>query len=230
MNLCCCDFLRSKMKTSPYQAIFITFAILSLVWGHGRLIVPPSRSSVWRLNQFVSQNPPINLNDNELHCDGVLQADEPGSNCGVCGDSILQNIPRDNEINGNFYRGIITDSYSAGQIIEVQTDITATHRGHMEWRLCTDPKNETQACFNQHVLHLATGFGGTKVPVSKAGRYRTKLLLPEAVQCDHCIIQWNYRGGNKRGMCENGMRKLGCGPQNTFRGCSDVSILLSIHK
>ena len=40
------------------------------VEGHGRLLVPPSRSSVWRLPEF-SGVALINNNDHELNCGGL---------------------------------------------------------------------------------------------------------------------------------------------------------------
>lgn len=86
------------------------------VSGHGRLMKPPSRSSVWRIPEFASQNPPANYGDNELYCGGVHQKDDPGTNCGVCGDGISASKPRPNENGGQYARGIITGKYSAGQV------------------------------------------------------------------------------------------------------------------
>lgn len=94
----------------------------------------------------------------------------------------------------------------------------------MEWRLCTNAATETQECFNQNVLQLANG-SGTKLPVNAGpGWYRTQLRLPNEVRCNPCVIQWNYRAGNNWGQCEDGSHQLGCGPQETFRGCADVII------
>lgn len=39
-----------------------------------------------------------------------------------------------------------------------------------------------------------------------------------------CIIQWTYVAGNNWGICEDGTSGNGCGPQETFRGCSDIAI------
>ena len=41
--------------------------LLDVVTGHGRLLEPPSRASMWRLG---FQNPK-NYNDNQLFCGGV---------------------------------------------------------------------------------------------------------------------------------------------------------------
>jgi hypothetical protein len=162
--------------------------------------------------------------DNELYCGAIHQKDDPGTNCGVCGDPLSQAQPRDNEMGGKYENGIITGTYTAGQTIDVEVDLNAAHLGAMEWRLCTNPATETQNCFNQHVLQLANG-SGTKLPVDKGpGWYKTQVKLPAGVTCGHCIIQWNYRAGNNYGECPDGSSKLGCGPQETFRGCADVTI------
>merc|ERR1712088_388850 len=68
-------------------------------------------------------------------------------------------------------------------------------------------------------------------------RVELKLKLPDELQCWQCIIQWTYVAGNNWGegpqmadfvtaACLNSPigGLLGCGPQETFRGCADVCI------
>ena len=55
------------------------------------------------------------------------------------------------------------------------------------------------------------------------GNMEVTLRLPN-IQCDQCIIQWTYTTGNNWGWCGDGSEMLGCGPQETFRACSDISI------
>jgi len=204
--------------------VLVLLALAVQVNSHGRLMRPPNRSSIWRVPEFASQNPPANYNDNELYCGGLHQEQIVGGNCGVCGDPYTQAQPRENEINGRWYRGIITGRYSAGQTIDIEVDLTQAHLGYMEWRLCTTPfSGETQSCFNRYLLERADG-GGSRLPVTGTGMYRTQLRLPSGVTCSHCVIQWNYRAGNRWGDCGDGSSATGCGPQETFRGCSDVSI------
>jgi len=62
--------------------------------------------------------------------------------------------------------------------------------------------------------------------------YRTGLRLvyvhlPRRLSCSQCILQWTYTAGNNWGVCSNGTGELGCGPQETFRACSDIRILPS---
>jgi len=216
-----------KMK-GFYCSLFL-FTIISIcpntTVGHGRLMKPPNRSSVWRWPEFSQHHPIPNYTDNQLFCGGLHQEEHPGKDCGICGDPLSSPTPRDNEIGGRYYKGIITGRYFAGQTIDVVVEITAAHKGFMQWRLCTYPEDQSQACFNQHVLEIdGTGSDCTKVTVTEPRTYSVRLKLPPGVSCSHCVIQWNYRAGNNWGNCNNGTSGLGCGPQETFRGCADVSI------
>lgn len=38
------------------------------------------------------------------------------------------------------------------------------------------------------------------------------------------MLQWRYIAGNNWGMCEDGTGAVGCGPQEEFRACADISI------
>lgn len=38
------------------------------VRGHGRLLEPPNRSSIWRFPEFSDRKPPVNYDDNALYC------------------------------------------------------------------------------------------------------------------------------------------------------------------
>ena len=107
--------------------------------------------------------------------------------------------------------------------MDVIVEITAAHKGFMEWRLCTNPLTETQDCFDEHLLQRVDG-QGTQVEVDSIGTYEIKLQLPKSVSCNHCILQFNYRAGNNWGFCDDGSGRPGCGPQETFRGCADIRI------
>jgi hypothetical protein len=81
------------------------------------------------------------------------------------------------------------------QTIEVEIDLTTSHKGYMEWRLCAIPTSgETQDCFNQNLLQLADGTG-SQLPAGNTGLQKTQLRLPPGVTCSRCVIQWNYRAG-----------------------------------
>ncbi|RXG73020.1 hypothetical protein Avbf_02355, partial [Armadillidium vulgare] len=48
--------------------------------------------------------------------------------------------------------------------------------------------------------------------------------------CSNCVIQWTYVGANNWGTCDNGTEGMGCGPQETFKNCADVSISASVER
>ncbi|RXG62233.1 hypothetical protein Avbf_10633 [Armadillidium vulgare] len=61
------------------------------------------------------------------------------------------------------------------------------------------------------------------------GNFTWYVQLPPSMTCSNCVIQWTYVGGkNNWGQCGNGTGRLGCGPQETFKNCADVSISASV--
>jgi len=201
--------------------VLLVVALAIQVNSHGRLMNPVNRSSVWRVPQFAGQNPPTNWNDNEIWCGAAHQTDNPGTNCGVCGDPLNQGVPRPNERGGSWDRGIIAATYNRGQNILIETELTQSHLGFIEYRLSCGA--ETQAALNQNLLQRADG-GGSRITVTGTGWYRFQFRLPANVNGARCTIQMNYRAGNNWGWCPDGSGALGCGPQETFRQCADVRI------
>ncbi|GBL98543.1 hypothetical protein AVEN_111652-1 [Araneus ventricosus] len=182
---------RSKMAVYSPIIVIVVLHCTSLVSGHGRLVEPPSRSSMWR---FGFKTKP-NYNDNELFCGGyTVQWQRNGGKCGE---------------------------------IKSVVEITANHRGFFEFKLCphNDPTTEvTQGCLDQFPLEIADGSGTKYYPSAKTGPFVVHLRLPYHLTCSQCVFQWTYTAGNNWGRCENGTAKVGCGPQETFRGCADVAI------
>ena len=108
------------------------------VASHGRLIVPPSRSSAFRFGF----NTPANYDDHGKGCVSKV-------NCGICGDPPGS---RKHEAPGRYATGTLTGRYKAGQTIKVTTQITKNHRGTVEFKLCVNnnfKKDKTQACFDR---------------------------------------------------------------------------------
>lgn len=60
-----------------------------------------------------------------------------------------------------------------------------------------------------------------------SGLFFPAFLTRDYVQYfDSFLFQWTYTAGNNWGVCDGEpYGRLGCGPQETFRACSDVSIL-----
>ncbi|OXA56335.1 uncharacterized protein LOC110848803 [Folsomia candida] len=203
-----------------------------LVSGHGRMMEPPNRSSIWRRVEYEELHPPINYNDNELFCGGfIIQYEHNDGKCGECGDSFNSTKPRENEHGGFYGKGIITKTYTRGQEIVILVELTFGHMGYFEFRVCNldNDQSESEACFEQNLLQLSNGSPTIPtrypIPTSGVGWYNIKASLPTNLVCFHCVLQWHYYAGNSWGECEDGTYAIGCGPQETFRGCADIAII-----
>jgi len=193
------------------------------VLGHGYLLQPPARGTAWR----VGFNTPTDWTDNEENCGGFSnQWDVNGGKCGICGDPWQG--PKENETPGIYASGTIVATYTEGQEFDVQVRITSNHKGWFEFRLCENnnfDQDKDQTCFDDHLLEYVGG--GTRKEIGDGAKiFSYRLKLPQAVTCDQCILQWHYNAGNSWGTCPNtGESCIGCGPQETFRGCSDIRII-----
>lgn len=205
--------------------VAVCVGLLASVQGHGRLWDPPSRASMWRLG-FKT---PKNYNDNELFCGGMAHHwNEMNGKCGICGDPY--DGVREHESGGLYATGTIGKYYREGQIITTDIEMTATHLGWFEFRLCVNNdvnKRATHECLNKHLLQLADGSGTRYRIRNRKGHYYIKLRLPAGVTCDQCVFQWKYHTGNTWGVnMVNKCKGLGCSDaQEEFYGCSDVAIL-----
>lgn len=142
--------------------------------------------------------------------------------CGICGDAYDLPSPRPHELGGTYGQGIIVANYTSNQIINISIEITAYHQGYWYLNLCPDPKNESkQACFNRYPIPLKNG--GLYYFPHQNGNYTVQYRLPR-ISCKHCILQWRYVAGNNWGHCSDGSEGMGCGMQETFGSCSDISI------
>ncbi|KAK6184942.1 hypothetical protein SNE40_007289 [Patella caerulea] len=213
--------IRNILVTILFLTLYLSFSD-----GHGRMMDPPARNSMWRLGF----NNPINYNDNELYCGGrMVQWIRNKGKCGICGDAY--HGKKDHEAGGKFANGIIGRSYHEGDIIPIVVHLTANHQGWFEFKMCpvNDPKKKvTQKCLDENVLQRADG-KGTTFPIPQ-GKYNAffnfSVKLPEGLTCKQCVMQWKYRTGNTWDKDDNsGVFCLGCGPQEEFYNCADVEIL-----
>lgn len=217
---------------SSNKILVFTFLLLYTVReisSHGRLMVPPARNCMWR---YGYPNP-VNYDDNQLYCGGhaVMYGQNKGK-CGVCGDGYHEQ-PRPNEPGGPYANGIVVRRYVPGQVIDVEVDVTTNHNGTFELRLCqnNDPaKTITQECFDKNPLPIVDSNDPSSksysytLPPGPPGTFTYKVRLPSDVTCTYCVIQWWWQVGNTWGDCPDGTSKVGCGPQETFVNCADVSI------
>ncbi|CAK1555526.1 unnamed protein product [Leptosia nina] len=198
--------------------LIITFA--ASVFSHARVWSPPGRATAWRLGF----NTTANYDDTGLNCGGFdRQHTKNKGKCGVCGDAYDIATPRPHELGGLYGDGVIVANYTSGQIIDITVEITAFHMGYWYFKLCPKPEAELkQTCFDQFPLELENG--GFYYFPEYGGNFTVKYRLPEDLVCEHCVLQWRYVAGNNWGHCDDGTDGMGCGKQETFGSCSDISI------
>ncbi|XP_057653302.1 uncharacterized protein LOC130892086 [Diorhabda carinulata] len=206
--------------------LVLSLYLVKMVAGHGRMMEPPARNSMWR---FGFPNP-VNYNDNELFCGGyAVQWEQNEGKCGICGDAYHIEQPRPHEAGGIYAKGIISRHFSVGQNIDIEIELTANHYGRFEILLCpnNNPKQEaTQSCFDRFPLYLNNRETSYIIPENgkKKAVFRYQVRLPPYITCTQCVLQWTYYTGNQWGMCPNGTQAQGCGKSETFRNCADVAI------
>jgi len=179
------------------------------VSGHGRIVDPPTRGSLWRVPEYAWANPGHQADDQELLCGGRDVTDPYVGACGLCGDSILDAKPRKHEIGGEFERGLIVRNYTVGQTIPVELFVAVNHQGWHEFRLCpySNTGVESEECFNQHLLQF--GSGQTRENIPGQQQVNLQLRLPAGLRCDRCVLQWYW---------------FGEGSNQHYRNCADISI------
>ena len=198
--------------------------LVPMVWGHGRLVEPPSRASMWR-SGFPT---PPDHNDNQGWCGGFhTQWEVNGGRCGVCGDAWDAEVKEHEAPGGKYATGTIVREYTTGQTIDISIDITANHMGSFTFKLCRAPSAEqdpSQDCLDEHVLTTSSGEEEWQLPNSSTGVFDLQVELPEGYTCEQCLLQWTYRAANNWGICQDGTGAVGCGRQEHFRACADVRI------
>jgi hypothetical protein len=222
-----------KYKTTVIRLVLSTLLIAVIniepANAHGRLIEPPSRASAWR----YGFNTPANYNDHELFCGGFTKQHQTNKGkCGICGDDYSLPIPRPHEFGGKYGQGVIVRKYNPGSSFTIRVELTASHMGYFEFRVC-DKVAADDECLDKHVLEVVSGAPSSPMPSDLKTRfyprngsriYEIKAKLPADLQCSQCVLQWKYVAGNNWGICPDGSGQVGCGPQEEFRACSDVTI------
>ena len=197
------------------------FSLVGEAVCHARLTEPPARTTAWRFGFGT----PVNYNDHETNCGGFSrQWTRNGGRCGPCGDPWDRARPREGEAGGRYGRGVVVRRYTEAATLAVRVDVTANHRGHFAFALCDRATAEDDACFRRHPLVVADT-GAARWPVARGtGTHAVRVQLPRNVTCGACVLQWRYVAGNNWGACPGGGGAVGCGPQEEFRACADISI------
>lgn len=122
---------------------------------------------------------------------------------------------------------MIVKSYKMGDLIPVSVKLTQEHLGFFSFKICNlQEQKETEACFDKWPILFKDGSSKHKV-LAGVKDYELEIRLPVDLRCNHCVLRWVYIAGNSWGWCDKAQTKgaLGCGDQEEFRSCSDISIL-----
>lgn len=133
--------------------------------------------------------------------------------CGLCGDPY--DGQHHNEAGGRFATGVITRTYEQGETIQIVVNLTATHGGYFEFKLCANDDvltPITQNCLDKHLLTRADKPGETRYSDIPEGEYvnglptsylaQMRYKLPDDLSCQHCVLQWRYiTGKTKHSSC-----------------------------
>jgi len=217
------------MKLLFITVLCIFYNFYGEVVGHGSMTEPPARTAAWR----QGFNTPTDYKDMEVFCGGFAkQWTKDGKlNCGVCGDEVPANPQIYECPNGEYCKKVIVRNYKAGQTVDITINFAANHGGNFVFRICpvTDENKEvTWDCLKQHELIVTESGSTVWIDPYHDGGYngdqKLHVKLPAGLTCKRCVLQWHWTGGNRWGTCANGTQAGGCGPQETFINCADVSI------
>lgn len=172
--------------------MFLSWVLVSLLLGlvpqtNSYLVMeePASRNVMWRRGFAVPYHP----HDDNLRC--IHSQRTP---CPPCGDKYEEPRPRPHELGGRWGSGTIVKSYTMGQRIQVQVNITESHGGKLRFNLCPDVYPNTpvqQRCFDKYPLDIVGHRG--KVMQVTAPRNSRDIVIVEVklpyITCDHCVLQ-----------------------------------------
>lgn len=122
--------------------------------------------------------------------------------------------------------------YNPDTEMTIRIELTASHMGYFEFRLCDNVKAE-QDCLDKHLLKILGGTPQSPGPNDRDTRfyprngsriYEIRAQLPQGFKCTNCVLQWKYVAGNNWGTCADGSGAVGCGPQEEFRACKWTTV------
>lgn len=145
----------------------------------------------------------------------------------MCGDNYADPKPRANEFGGKYGgSGVIVQIFKHSYTAVISFRITANHLGYVFYQLCDldEFPHESEECFGKYNLKFADGSDKYYIGSTRGG-IDTTVVLPLGLSCKHCVLRWTYIAGNNWGICPDGRGALGCGNQETFKSCADISIM-----
>lgn len=123
-------------------------------------------------------------------------------------------------------------NFFPGSSIDILLDLVANHGGTFKFDMCwrdSWQQKETEDCFEQ--LELSQGVEDVTEdgfydldPSAGTGSFAMSVDLPFNRTCQNCILRWHWKTANNWGKCEDGSERVGCGYQEIYRNCADISV------
>ena len=65
-------------------------------------------------------------------------------------------LPRPHEFGGKYGQAVTVRKYNPGTVMTIRVELTASHMGYFEFRLCDDV-DAKQKCLDKNILKIASG-------------------------------------------------------------------------
>lgn len=124
---------------------------------------------------------------------------------------------------------VTTRNYFPGSSIDLMVEIVANHGGTFNFEICWRDEwstKETEDCFETLQLsgHEEGELDYELDPNAGTGAYTMSIDLPANRTCERCVLRWHWRSANNWGVCDDGSEGIGCGYQEIYRNCADISV------
>jgi len=188
------------------------------VSGHACLIHPPSRQ--WYAHTEgksagQQENERLGVPKPEYNQYGYQAGGYTWGPCGMLRAGDTEKDYTNNYVDafGNDVPWKTQATYEENGLIEIETHITANHRGHYEFRVCMNVHNPTQECFDKNLLTFVEDVYEGEEAVHdpnypergytnpNAEYVKHKYMLPPGISGDQVLLQWQW------------ISTLGCAPR-----------------
>jgi hypothetical protein len=129
-----------------FSSLMYFVTLMSSVESHGGLVSPRSRNEVANAEGTTGAKQGVPPKEYCWHC--------LNRNSGVCGKGEANDYDKWLDSTGVPMPWKPQATYQRGQVITVETEITAHHWGHIELRACPKGRQSTQACLDSYPLEF----------------------------------------------------------------------------
>jgi hypothetical protein len=183
--------------TSLSLTLSLIFIFITKIEAHGGLVSPRSRNQVARVQGSEASRQGVPAPE---YCWQCLNR-----NNGVCGKAGSNDYDAWVDSTGKPMPWASEATYQAGQIIQVELEITANHWGHFEFRACPKGRQTTQSCLDQYPLEFVqdVSYGMPKdlnfpergYITGDKSRFVMKFRLPNNLSGSQVLLQVRFFGG-----------------------------------